>query len=58
MGTWMETRISIYRERIWNDCATLADNGDLDAEMTHIEYNQDGTAGRGYQGLCATEEYV
>ena len=36
----------------------LADNGDLDAEMTHIEYNQDGTSGRGYQGLCANEEYI
>ena len=25
--------------------ATLTDNGDLDTEMTHIEYNQDGKTG-------------
>ena len=41
MGTWMETQISIYRDRIWNENtfkylgATLAENGDSDAEMTH-----------------------
>ena len=38
----METQIPNYRERIWkegihfnNVGATLADNGDLDAEITH-----------------------
>ena len=34
--------------------ATLAENGDLDAEMTHC--NQDGKTERGYRGFCATEE--
>ena len=38
--------------------ATLAENGDLDAEMTHRiqSLNQDGKTGRGYRGFCATEE--
>ena len=37
----METQISIYREILWNENtfkylgATLAENEDLDAEMTH-----------------------
>ena len=35
--------------------ATLAEHGDMDAEMT-LEYNQDGNTGRGYRGFCATEE--
>ena len=35
--------------------ATLADIGDLDAEMTH-RINQDGKTGRGYRGFCASEE--
>ncbi len=41
--------------------ATLAENGDLDTEITHRlqsgwKYNQDGKTGRGYRGFCATEE--
>ena len=34
---------------------TLAQNGDLAAEMTNIEYNQDGRTERGYWGFCVTE---
>ena len=35
--------------------ATLAYNGDLDTEMTCIEYNQDGITGKGYRAFCLTE---
>ena len=35
--------------------ATLAENGDLDAEMTH-RVQSGWQTGRGYRGLCATEE--
>ena len=39
MGTWMETQISIYRERSVDTFEylgyILAENGDLDAEKTH-----------------------
>ena len=39
--------------------AQLAENGDLDAEMTHriqSVMNQDGKTGKGYRGFYATEE--
>ena len=35
--------------------ATLAENGDLDAEMTH-RIQTGWQTGRGYRGFCATEE--
>ena len=35
--------------------ATLAENGDLDTEMTH-RIQSGWKTGRGYQGFCATEE--
>ena len=44
MGAWMETQISMYSRGVHNLerentikylGATLAENGDLDAEMTH-----------------------
>ena len=35
--------------------ATLAENGDLDAEMTH-RIQSGWKTGRGYRGFCATEE--
>ena len=54
VGTWMETQISIYRDIIWERVntfkylgATLADNGDLDAEMTH-RIQSGWKTGRGY----------
>ena len=60
----METQISIYRDIIWERVntfkylgATLADNGDLDAEMTH-RIQSGWKTGRGYREFCATEEYV
>ena len=33
-----------------------AEHGYLDAEMTHLEYNQYGKTGREYRGLCVTKE--
>ena len=36
--------------------ATLAENGDLDAEMTHRIQSGWEKTGRGYRGFCATEE--
>ena len=36
--------------------ATLAEHIYLDAEMTHLEYNQYGKTGRDYRGFCVTKE--
>ena len=61
----METRISIIIQRENLERmntfkylgATLAENGDLDTEMTH-RIQSGWKTGRGYRGFCAIEEYV
>ena len=64
MGTWMETRISIYSERIWNEWIHLNtlerhwQRMETWMRRWRIEYNQDEQTGRGYRGFCATEEQV
>ena len=64
MGTWMENGISIgpiqgeNLERVNTFIylgATLAENRDLDAEMTH-SIQSGWKTGRRYWGFCATKE--